>query len=326
MTSPGIEGLVSTIIPVHDRPAMLREAVMSVLAQSYRPIEIIIVDDGSADETRRVADLLAAEFSPEVRVLHQENAGPGLAREAGRGAAAGEFIQYLDSDDLLLEGKFSVQVAGLRAHPECGVAYGFTRYRHADGTVESGPWKGSGNRIETMFPSFLVSRWWDTPTPLYRAIVCEAAGPWTGLRLEEDWEYDCRIASLGTWLHFCEAYVAEVRDHDQGRLCRGEALDPVRLVQRARAHTLIYEHALRGRVGTDSPEMQHFARELFLLSRQCGAAGLAAESRELFEIAKSASGSERARGVDFMLYAAAAGVLGWKFTGVIACAADRLRK
>ena len=124
-----------------------------------------------------------------------------------------------------------------------------------------------------MFPSFLRSRWWDTPTPLYRASICDAAGPWTDLRLEEDWEYDCRIAALGTRLHFCEAYVAEVRDHDQGRLCRGDALDPARLSFRTRAHRLILEHATRAGIAAEVPEMQHFARELFLLARQCGAAG-----------------------------------------------------
>lgn len=321
-----MQGLVSTIIPVHNRSRRLREAVASVLGQSYRPVEIIVVDDGSVDDTPQVADSLAAQHPSEIRALHQPNRGQGVAREAGRQIAAGEFIQYLDSDDVLLPEKFVLQVAGLRAHPERGVAYGYTRYRHADGRVEPGPWKGSGKRIEAMFPSFLQSRWWDTPTPLYRARVCGAAGPWTDLRLEEDWEYDCRIAALGTKLHFCEAYVAEVRDHDEGRLCRGDALDPERLVHRARAHKLIFDHATRAGISADASEMQHFARELFLLARQCGAAGLARESRDLFELSIQASGESRAGGIDFTLYRAAAGILGWPLAGRLACWADRFRK
>ena len=320
------DDLVSTIIPVHDRPQLLREAVGSVVGQSYRPIEIIIVDDGSTDETARVADALAADAPGEIRVIHQRNAGASLAREAGRRLARGEFIQYLDSDDLLLAEKFAWQVAGLRADPHCGVAYGYTRYRHADGHVEPHPWKGSGARVETMFPSFLRLRWWDTPTPLYRASLCEAAGPWSDLKLEEDWEYDCRIAALGVKLHFCEDYVAEVRDHEQGRLCRGDALDPARLAQRARSHHRIYEHAKRAGIGTSIPEMQHFSRELFLLARQCGAAGLSVESRELFQLAKDASGVERARGLDFTLYGLAASVLGWPLVGRLACATDMFRR
>ena len=271
MLTPGstlVKELVSTIIPVHNRARLVQEAVASVLAQTYRPIEVIIVDDGSTDDTPQAVDALMAEYPSEIRVLHQKNAGPGLAREAGRKAARGEFIQYLDSDDVLLPEKFALQVAGLYANAECGVAYGYTRYRHADGRLEPLPWKGSGERVDAMFPSFLKSRWWDTPTPLYRASVCDAAGPWTNLRLEEDWEYDCRIAALGTRLHFSEAYVAEVRDHDQGRLCRGEALDPVRLRHRALAHGLIHAHARRAGIGPDVPEMQHFARALFLLARK----------------------------------------------------------
>ena len=321
-----VPGLVSTIIPVHNRATLLQEAVASVLAQSYRPIEVIIVDDGSTDDTPRVADALAAAHPAEILTLHQGNTGPGLAREAGRRVARGEFIQYLDSDDLLLPDKFSLQTSGLGDNPSCGVAYGYTRYRHADGRAETQPWKGSGARVQTMFPSFLRSRWWDTPTPLYRASACEAAGPWTDLKLEEDWEYDCRIAALGTKLYFCEAYVAEVRDHAQDRLCRGDALDRDRLSARARSHGLIYSHALRAGIGSADPEMQYFARELFLLARQCGAAGLGGESRDLFLLARAASGSDRARGLDFRLYAVAAQVLGWPLVGRRSCAADRVRR
>src|SRR5438128_9687032 len=108
-----VEGLVSTIIPVHNRPTLLREAVASVLAQTYRPIEIIVVDDGSTDNTAREVNALA-ESHPEVRAIHRDNGGPGPARETGRRAAQGEFIQYLDSDALLLPTKFALQVVGVR--------------------------------------------------------------------------------------------------------------------------------------------------------------------------------------------------------------------
>ncbi|MFN0111798.1 MAG: glycosyltransferase family 2 protein [Blastocatellia bacterium] len=321
-----VEGLVSTIIPVHNRPALLRESVASVLAQTYRPIEIIIVDDGSTDQTRQVCDELAAQHPHEIRIIHQANTGPGLAREAGRQIARGEFIQYLDSDDVLLSEKFNLQVTGLNAHPECGVAYGKTLYRHSDGRVEPEAWKGSGSKVATMFPSFLLSRWWDTPTPLYRSSICRQAGPWTNLRLEEDWEYDCRIAALGVHLYYCDEFVVEVRDHTEHRLCKGEALDPVRLTERAKAHAMIFTHAQRAGINEATAEMQHFARELFLLSRQCGAAGLSSESRELFALARTASGENRARGWDFRLYKLFAGILGWTALGRFACYSDGLRK
>lgn len=321
-----IDGLVSTIIPVYNRGAMLGEAVSTVINQTYRPIELIIVDDGSTDDTARVADDLAALTAEEIRVIHQNNAGPGLAREAGRLRARGEFIQYLDSDDLLRPTKFELQVEGLRSNPDCGVSYGKTQYRQADGHVETEPWKGSGSKVETMFPSFLLSRWWDTPTPLYRSSLCEKAGAWTDLRLEEDWEYDCRIAALGVRLHYCNEFIAEVRDHDQQRLCKGEALDPRRLKERARSHTLILAHARSAGIDESFKEMQHFARELFLLSRQCGAAGLALESKELFASARAASGAVRGEGWDFKLYGLMAGITGWTRLGRVACYSDSIRK
>ena len=152
-------GLVSTIIPVWNRPVLLRDAVASVLAQTHRPIEIIIVDDGSTDETGGVVDVLRDAYPDVVQALHIANGGPGVAREAGRRIVRGEYVQHLDSDDLLLPRKFELQVAALRSAPDCGVAYGWTRFRHADGRLEKRPWKRSGERIATMFPAMLQSRW-----------------------------------------------------------------------------------------------------------------------------------------------------------------------
>jgi hypothetical protein len=320
-----IPGLVTTIIPVYNRAAQLREAVESVLLQDYRPTEIVIVDDGSTDDTLAHAQALAGQHPDIIRAATQANAGPGLARERGRQMAQGEFIQYLDSDDVLLPGKFAAQVGALTIRPDCDAAYGMTRFRHLDGTAEPGPWKGSGVARQAMFPAFLIDRWWDTPNPLYRAGVCERAGGWTDLRLEEDWEYDCRIAALGTQLVWCEQYVCEVRDHAGGRLCRGSARDAQRMAQRARSHELIFGHAMRaGLQGT--PEMRHFARALFLLSRQCGAAGLGGASRRLFGLARQASGEARARGWDFRLYKVAASLLGWTLMGRLSAWLDKARK
>lgn len=319
-----IAGLVSTIIPVFNRPAQLREAVGSVLAQDWRPIEILIVDDGSTDDTLATAHALAREHADAVRVLTQSNAGPGLARERGRLAAQGEYIQYLDSDDVLLPGKFSAQVQALREHPDCDVAYGLTRYRDANGEIVE-PWKSHFGVRETMFPSFLLERWWETSTPLYRTAVCDRAGAWTDLRLEEDWEYDCRIAAMGGRLAWCNTEVCEHRDHAGGRLGRGSALDPARQAQRARSHALIYAHARRAGITSDTPEMRQFARTLFLLARQCGAAGLSNESRELFDLAREASGAVRAHGIDFRAYGLLASIFGWAALGRASGFLDRLR-
>lgn len=320
----GERSLVSIIVPVYNRPVMIEEAVRSALAQTYRPIEILIVDDESNDgKTPAVLAALAAEH-PEVRVLRRPNGGPGLARETGRQAARGEYIQYLDSDDLLLPGKLEWQVAALEADPECGVAYGMTRFIDVAGHERECTWKDPNQVQERIFPSFLVARWWETATPIYRRSITDAAGPWTDMRLEEDWEYDARVGALGVKLAFIPEFVVEHRDHPEDRLSRGHELDPARLRDRARAHELIYRHARRAGVGDEAPEMERFARELFLLARQSGAAGLAAESENLFHLAREASGEQRNR-TQFRIYEATARILGWSLTGKLSVLSDRMR-
>ena len=320
-----MNGLVSTIIPVYNRPDFLREAVASVLAQTYRPIEVIVVNDGSTGETLEVCDELA--LHPEIRVLHQENSGPGAARELGRLAARGEFIQYLDSDDRLLPKKFELQVAALLANTDCDVAYCKARYYDfASEAPPEIPLKRTGERIAEMFPSFLQSRWWSTNAPLRRRSISDSAGPWLSLINEEDWEYDCRTAALGVKLAYCDEFLAEVRSHDGERASKGGTIDRRKLTHRAIAHRHILEHALRYGISRDRLEMRLFARELFLLARQCGAADLPKEFKELFKFAREASTPERADGWDFRLYAAAARVAGWPAMGHLSCDwLDRLR-
>jgi glycosyltransferase involved in cell wall biosynthesis len=317
-----VEGLVSTIIPIFNRPVLLGEAVDSVLRQAYRPIEVIVVDDGSTDKTGAVADALTRAHPDEVRAIHQANSGPGLAREAGRRVARGEYIQYLDSDDVLLPGKFEVQVSGLRSHPDCGVSYGKTRHVAAGDR----PWKRTGEKIGTMFPAFLQSRWWGTSTPLYRRRVLEEAGPWAGLWQEEDWEYDCRVSSQGIRLHYCSEFVSEERVHASARLSRDGVSTVCKQRDRATAHRLIFGHAQKAGIGPEVREMQHFARELFLLARQCGVAGLPQEAETLFRLARAASGSERGNSLAFRWYDSLAGLVGWEWAGRIACFTDRLRR
>lgn len=307
--------LVSTIVPVFNRAGMLREAVASVLAQTHRPIEILIVNDGSTDDTGSVAEELKRAHPEIAHVFHRENGGAGAARETARLAARGDFIQHLDSDDLLLPRKFALQIAALQARPDCGAAYGWTRLRNADGSTEPRPWKRSGQEIATMFPAMLASRWWDTPNPLYRASLIREAGPWTALRIEEDWEYDCRIAARGVRLAYVPEWVCEVRRHDAHTSGHGGAAS---LRDRARAHLLMLEHAQRAGITPDVPEMRHFARDLFHLARQCGAAGLEDESRLLVEAASSVSAAR-----DLRAYAFLARRIGWSRAGRLA---GRLRR
>jgi len=321
-----IENLVSTIIPVYNRSDQVIEAVQSVLEQIYRPIEIIIVDDGSTDETSEVVDGLAEQWPDEITVIHIKNGGPGVAREAGRQVIRGEFVQYLDSDDVLLPNKFEWQVRGLREHPECGASYGKTQFRaHGESKASNIPLKRTGEKIEWMFPSFLQSRWWSTLTPLFRRTLVDAAGAWVSLINEEDWEYDCRLASMGVKLHYVPEFICEVRDHSGERLCRDGVRDIEKLLSRAKAHDLIAQHAMKAKIKYNLPEMIHFSKELFLLARQCGAAGLVDESRRLFNLSKELSGPVRGRCMKLRCYYLLGTMFGWGVTGKAACLLDKVR-
>jgi glycosyltransferase involved in cell wall biosynthesis len=315
-------GLVTTIIPVYNRPDMLRKAVASVLIQSYRPIEIIIVDDGSTDETGKVAEDLAIGHPDIIRVITQENGGPGSAREKGRRAAAGEFIQYLDSDDLLMPLKFESQVEALRNNPDCGIAYGITELIDENGTVLVSPYKWTGRRVDQLFPSLLVDRWWNTHTPLYRRSLCDTIGAWSGMRMGEDWEYDARAGALKTRLAYCPLPVSQHRCHKQqrltgGRLNHGKLRDIARLIGR------LFEYARNAEVSFESTEMSHFSRWAFLVARQAGAAGLTDAARDCFDIARTSAGKP---GIDVKVYGVLAGIVGWKVAGTLACLADSILK
>jgi glycosyltransferase involved in cell wall biosynthesis len=109
-----IPSQVSVIIPTFNRGWCLREAVDSVLVQDFRTFELIVVDDGSTDETAQIL----RGYGDSLRVLRQENRGVSASRNAGVAAARGELIAFLDSDDIWLKGKLARQVEFFKQHPE----------------------------------------------------------------------------------------------------------------------------------------------------------------------------------------------------------------
>lgn len=317
-----IAGLVSTIIPVFNRSGMLREAVSSVLAQTWRPLEIIIVDDGSTDDTPQVAGQLQVQHPDILRVLRQTNAGPGVARQAGLAASLGEFIQFLDSDDLLLPNKFELQVQGLRGDPEAGISYGKT-YTQENHVRLPEPAQHTGERHRTLFPALLKEPLWPTLTPLYRRHVLEEAGAWPSKKQLEDWEYDAQAGALGVKLHYVDAYIAETRNHAEARLCHLWMTDVGAMRERAAAYIEVLRHAKQAGVGRDAPEMQQFARSLFWMARNAGSYGLSHEAQQLLELAKAL---ELSPGWDYKLFTAVKTVLGWRSTSRLVEIAKRWRK
>jgi len=111
------EPTVSVVIPTYNRAGLIAQAVQSVLDQTGINPEIIVVDDGSTDNTRQVLE----QFKDKIRYLATENRGVAHARNTGMKASFGKYFAFLDSDDLYLPGKLALQVAFMEAHPEVGV-------------------------------------------------------------------------------------------------------------------------------------------------------------------------------------------------------------
>jgi glycosyltransferase involved in cell wall biosynthesis len=111
---------VSVVMPVYNGQAFLREAIESVLAQTHLDLELVAIDDGSADESPAIlADLAVAD--PRVRVIRQANGGGARARNRALQEARAEWIINLDQDDLMLPNRIERQLAFLAAHPDVKV-------------------------------------------------------------------------------------------------------------------------------------------------------------------------------------------------------------
>jgi glycosyltransferase involved in cell wall biosynthesis len=106
--------LISCIVPVFNGERFLQEALDSILAQTYAPLEVVVVDDGSTDGTAAVL----AKYDESVRVFRKANAGPAAARNTGIAAARGEFIAFLDSDDIWHAEKLARQMSRFEVRPD----------------------------------------------------------------------------------------------------------------------------------------------------------------------------------------------------------------
>ena len=120
---------VSIIIPCYNYGNLILETINSILNQSLQDWEAIIVDDGSTDNTFTVCKDIN---DPRVKIIRQDNLGISVARNTGINKSYGDFLQFLDADDLIQHDKLKIQSEYLDDHPEVDVVYGEVRYFYSD--------------------------------------------------------------------------------------------------------------------------------------------------------------------------------------------------
>lgn len=192
--------LVSVIIPAYNAEKFVLDAIHSVLQQDFQPLEILLIDDGSKDDT--VA--LVKREAPQVRIIRQVNAGVAAARNTGLRHATGDYICFLDADDGWFPGKLAAQVNYLRLHPEVGVVYHKWHVWKPDENGVFNPPRRAENPVPGeidpalsgwIYPRLLLDCVVHTSTVMMRREVARDIGFFdTALETGEDYDFWLRVS------------------------------------------------------------------------------------------------------------------------------------
>ena len=199
---------MSIIVPCHNGARFLAEALDSALAQTHPAVEVIVVDDGSIDDTPSVL----GRYAGRVRVIRQRNRGPSAARNAALDVARGDYVAFLDADDRFLPDKVARQAGVLDARPDVGLVYSGWRFIDEDGRVLRG--EGTPRGEGDLLPALLLGN------PIHplaavvrRTLVAEAGGFDESLRGCEEWDLFLRLSRRGMRWASVEAVLGEYRIH-----------------------------------------------------------------------------------------------------------------
>lgn len=196
--------LISAIIPVYNGERFLAEAIESVLAQRHRPLEIIVIDDGSTDATAEVA----SRFKGSIQYAYQPNSGPPAARNRGLNMARGAVIGFLDADDLWPENKLEAQLSRLQEDPSVEIVIGFKKVVKVGKLIED---KHEADNL--MDPHVNLS----LGCALIRSSVFDAIGFFDEtLHYCDDWDWFMRARELGVSmsLHRDVTLIARRHEHN----------------------------------------------------------------------------------------------------------------
>ncbi len=225
---------VSVIIPTYNRAAYIVAALHSVFDQTFSDYEVIIVDDGSTDET----ESLLASFLDRVRYFRLPHCGLSAAvRNHGLTHATGEFIAFLDSDDLFRPNKLALQVAALRELPDVGVVYSNGSFFQGEVTNITGHvLDGLAHPSGMVFEELLRGNFLFLQTSLFRKSALDAVGKFNEnpqFKTGQDYELFLRLAAQYPF-HYLSADVAAIRRHE-GSITRNFLASKLRLLDILRA-------------------------------------------------------------------------------------------
>jgi glycosyltransferase involved in cell wall biosynthesis len=194
--TPSEPDLVSVVVPTYNRAGLIERALSSVALQTWRPIELIVCDDGSTDDTHAIVkSWISGHEGKTLRanLIKQRNAGASAARTRALLRTRGAYIQYLDSDDELHPSKFEKQVHAIKRD-----STGFCSCRVQVCDAGGSSLRTSGRPLPVRLrPIDYVEYFWHTMAPLYTREVCMAVGPWPDIFPAEDLIYEARVKALG---------------------------------------------------------------------------------------------------------------------------------
>ena len=188
---------VSVIVPTYGHRDFVLAALDSVFAQTWRDMEVIVVNDGSPDDTAAVLRPLVE--AGRIRYLEQPNQGQGAARNRGLAEATGEFVAYLDDDDLWPPDKLQWQIEMLRRHPSAVLTYGGFARLMPNGRLI--PDDKTGFPSGDVYRTFRLRNWIHSPgqTLIRRAALNAAGGFDPAIWGADDWDLYVRLARLGSF-------------------------------------------------------------------------------------------------------------------------------
>jgi glycosyltransferase involved in cell wall biosynthesis len=212
---------VSVIIPSYNCAAYLPEALDSVLAQTYSDFEIIVIDDGSTDQTAELLQAYCNQHGSKITVICQKNQGVAVARNHGIQQAKGNWIAFLDADDILLPDKLAAQLAVAAAHPEAGLIHSGWQRVDSQGKFQMNvePW--------TWVPELNLESWlrWKPVLPsamlFQRQWLVRSGGFDRRFPPAEDTDLVLRLALMGCEAQWLPQVTVKYRQHDSSAMHKG---------------------------------------------------------------------------------------------------------